>query len=539
MAQTDSRLTLTREISRSGVATVWEAYDAGLDRKVLVKAIHPQYARESDLRARFEREARAIARLSHPNVVQIYDLRANEDELSIILEYVEGVSLAKLLKERVALPAKVAVTITAEILTGLEQAHAAGIVHRDLKPENVLVSRRGEIKITDFGLASLRDQPTVTQEGMVVGTPSYMAPEQASGGDVTAATDLFAVGLILFEMLTGSRLIHGASLAEAFQNVLRYSQPRLDVYRDKIPERVEPVLRRLLERQPDKRHSSASEARLALATTQPEGMLPRALIADYLSGDTVQRAGVTRTARRPHSRTKRTALMLMLVAALGVAGYFGSRIRSTSVEIPVDSVATAVPRVIDTNAVARIETDSVGHSREPAGDTTVGVNVMQPPGQRPVSEPSEAPIAPPDPAILEITTRPWASVYLGDSLVGTTPLASSLKLVPGDYEFVLLNPEIGFPVMRRITARAGETSELKVNLYDSVARIQIASVKPWADIYVDGKFEVRTPSSRLIFRPLGTHTLTLKHPEYPVYTKEISFRQSDPVYEVRVDLTQL
>ena len=108
------------------------------------------------------------------------------DDLSIILEFIEGATLGKLLKDRGALPAEVAVTIAGEILAGLEHAHAAGIVHRDLKPDNVLVSARGEVKITDFGLATLRDQPTVTQEGMVIGTPSYMAPEQAEGGEITA-----------------------------------------------------------------------------------------------------------------------------------------------------------------------------------------------------------------------------------------------------------------------------------------------------------------------------------------------------------------
>jgi len=168
----DGRLTLLHLISRSNIATVWEAYDSELDRRVLVKYIEPQYSRDEDVRARFLREARAIAKLSHANVVQIYDLRSDEEKLSLILEFVEGLSLRKLLKERGPLPLHVAVTIAAHIAAGLEHAHAAGIIHRDLKPENVMVSRRAEVKITDFGLVTLRDQPTLTQEGMLLGTPS-------------------------------------------------------------------------------------------------------------------------------------------------------------------------------------------------------------------------------------------------------------------------------------------------------------------------------------------------------------------------------
>ena len=118
-------------------------------------------------------------------------------------------------------------------------------------------------------------------------------------------------------------------------------------------------------------------------------------------------------------------------------------------------------------------------------------------------------------------------------------MSKPLRVPAGDYDLVMLNPEIGFPIVKRVSVEPGEQTSVKVNLYDSVARIRVASVKPWADVYVDGKLELRTPSSRLIFRPLGTHTITLKHPDYPVYTTEVSFQLSDPIYEVRVDLTQL
>ena len=541
MAETENRLTLTREISRSGIATVWEGYDAGLDRKVLVKSIHPQFARESDLRARFEREARAIARLSHPNVVQIYDLKASGDELSIILEFVEGMSLGKLLKDHGALPAEVAVTISAEILAGLELAHASGIIHRDLKPDNVLVSRRGEVKITDFGLATLRDQPTVTQEGMVVGTPAYMAPEQATGGEIGPATDLFAVGLILFEMLTGKRLLEGASLAEALQSALKYTPPRLELYREFIPEAIEPVLRKLLEKPPEKRYPTAPSAREALLQTQPEGLLPRTLIADFLTGEPIRRLATAR-ASRPRSRVLQLLLSLALVISVGgVAYYITYTSRPTSPRFSdsllVESDTALVPYTNATVILPPQPLDTSQRTGESPRDTQIAGRIPVP--RPPVTDPRRDTPELHAPGLLEITTRPWASVYIGDSLWGTTPLSKPLSMLPGDYDLVLMNPEIGFPIMRSVSIEPGEQSSLKVNLYDAVARIRVASVKPWADVYVDGKLEFRTPSSRIIFRPLGSHTITLKHPEYPVYTTEVSFRQSDPIYEVRVDLTNL
>ena len=542
MAEDDGRLTLTREIARSGIATVWEGYDTGLDRKVLVKSIHPQYARESDLRMRFEREARAIAKLSHPNVVQIYDLHTGVEELSLILEYVEGASLGKLLKERGALPLEVAVTLAAGILAGLEHAHAAGIIHRDLKPDNVLVSKRGEVKITDFGLASLKDQPTVTQEGMVIGTPSYMAPEQAEGEDITPATDVFALGLMLFEMLTGTRVHSGTSLGETFQNVLKYQPPHFEDYRDSIPPPLEFVLRRMLERSPSRRYASAKEAYSALLQTQPEGLLPEALIADFLSGEAIRRPTPKGTARaHARSRNVRAAAIVFVVLLVAVAGYRVFSVRPWEKPNPL-----LVPDRSDTIKLFAPPDAPIQNPPLPPESSPRGSDVTEtPPVTKPI--PVKPPVARPDTSVasasrelglLDISCRPWASVYFGDSLVGATPLPNALRIPAGIYNLVLLNPEIGLPIVRNVTVRPGATTDLHVNLYDYVARIRIASVKPWADVYVNGTFELRTPSSKTIFRPLGTYTVTLKNPDYPVHTETLTFQEGTPLREVRVDLTE-
>jgi len=138
---------------------------------------------------------------------------------------------------------------------------------------------------------------------------------------------------------------------------------------------------------------------------------------------------------------------------------------------------------------------------------------------------------------LTLSTRPWASVYIGDSLVGTTPMPGRLSLRAGRQRVLLLNPEIGIPVQREVEIRPNETTELSVNLYDHVARIRIASVKPWADVYVNGEFVLRTPSSKIIFKPPGTYQITLRNPDYPDYTETVTLREGDPVREIRADLT--
>ena len=433
-------------------------------------------------------------------------------------------------------------TIVAEMLSGLEHAHVNQIIHRDLKPDNVLISNRGEVKITDFGLATLKDLPTVTQEGMVVGTPSFMAPEQAEGSEITPATDVFACGLILFEMLTGHRVHEGTTMAETFQNVMKYQPPHFEEYAEAIPPLVEPVLRRMLERNTAKRFASAGEARESLVASQPEGLLPGTLIADFLLGEPIHR--MTARSVVPHKhfslwlRTGSAAIFVLVIAWLI---YYFAVIHNTAVPSkptpqiepeslivakpvtqPVDTTVHVVPGTTEPTPVA-----AKPHTLEPQSPLVSNVPI-----KRPEMPPATGP------GLLSISCVPWAQVYIADTLVGTTPLPAPIKLPSGSYDLVLLNPEIGQPVVRPVTVKPGETSDLKVNLYDYVARIRVASVKPWADVYINGKLELRTPSSKTIFRPLGRYVVTLRNPDFPEHSDTLTFREGDPVHEIRVDLSQ-
>ncbi|MBK6767381.1 MAG: protein kinase [bacterium] len=532
----DDRLKLVREISRSGVATVWEGWDSSLDRKVLVKAIHPQYARDADLRIRFEREARAIARLSHPNVVQIYDIQSGADSLSLFLEFVEGETLGSLLKRRGALPVDISLRITIDVLSGLEQAHSGGIVHRDLKPDNILIASNGAIKITDFGLASLRDLPGVTMDGMVVGTPSYMAPEQALGSETSAQTDLFTCGAMLFEMLTGSRLIAGESLGEAFQNVIKYRPPDLKHFEKLIPESVLPVLEMLLERDPSRRPESAASVKHFLLTRTEFHPADIFALADFVSGtERVQPATDILLKARRHSKYWAIAGSVFLVILL--IGLWSlvrddkqTVVTKPTIPTPSDSSSTVPAIPLDTSTT-KPPTDTTG-------DT---VSATRPrPTPRDTST-ARTPLTPPievGPAYATFTSTPWARVFYNDSLLGTTPILQPVKLPSGRGTLLLLNDEIKLPVSRQLELKANDTTEIAVSLQDFVARLKIASVRPWADVYVDGVLKFRTPSTQVIYLPVGRHTLELRHPELPTYTKDLDFQPRDPIFEVRVDLTK-
>lgn len=208
------------QIARGGMATVYMGTDTRLDRMVAIKIAHPEISDDADFVRRFIGEARSAARLSSPNVVAIYDQGTDGRLHYIAMEYVPGRTLRQLLNERGRLGARESLDIMTGVLSGLAAAHQAGLVHRDVKPENVLLTSSGEVKVADFGLARSVAGAIATQGGMLIGTAAYLAPEQVIGGTSDARTDVYAAGVMLFEMLTGSHPHTGESpLAVAYKHV--------------------------------------------------------------------------------------------------------------------------------------------------------------------------------------------------------------------------------------------------------------------------------------------------------------------------------
>jgi serine/threonine protein kinase/tetratricopeptide (TPR) repeat protein len=245
------------------MGVVYEARDEELDRALAIKTIADPNA-DSDMRERFRREARAAARIRHPNVCQIYEIGEHEKTLFIAMELLEGESLAERL-QRGRLPTSNALTVALETLSALEALHSREVVHRDLKPSNIFLGPHG-VKLLDFGLAKpqssspvLAEEQTVsplTQAGMVVGTPPYMAPEQVQGGRIDGRTDLFSLGAILFEMLTGSRPFQGSSPMEVYHAVLYEQPPAIAGF--PAAAALDRVVRRALAKRPDDRYPDAT-----------------------------------------------------------------------------------------------------------------------------------------------------------------------------------------------------------------------------------------------------------------------------------------
>jgi serine/threonine protein kinase/beta-lactam-binding protein with PASTA domain len=216
----DGRYQVEAQVAMGGMATVYRAMDIRLDRQVALKVMHADLARDEEFVNRFIGEAKSVARLSHPNVVAVFDQGRDGSYLYLAMEYLPGRTLRDLLDERGWFPPREALAIMVPLLSGLAAAHTAGIVHRDVKPENVLVAPDGHLKVVDFGLARALTMSSQTRTGLIIGTVAYLAPEQVTGTGADARTDIYAAGIVLFELLTGTKPHTGESpLSVAYKHV--------------------------------------------------------------------------------------------------------------------------------------------------------------------------------------------------------------------------------------------------------------------------------------------------------------------------------
>ncbi|HKI83505.1 MAG TPA: protein kinase [Candidatus Krumholzibacteria bacterium] len=310
---------ILEKLGQGGMGEVWRAHDQNLDRDVALKLLPLDLANDPERIARFRREARVLASLNHPNIAHLHGFEEDKGQSFLVMELVEGEELAQLI-ERGPLPIPEAVTIGRQIAAALESAHRAGIVHRDLKPANVMLTAEGRVKILDFGLArafsgddesegDIANSPTITaamtQAGTILGTAAYMSPEQARGKKVDQRSDIWAFGVILHELLTGSRLFAADTVSDTVANVLK-SQLDQSQLPANTPPALRRVLRRCLQRDPDRRWHAASDLRIELEECLDESA-----------------SGEGETAQRASSPLWRRTLPWVAAAVISLLAVFG------------------------------------------------------------------------------------------------------------------------------------------------------------------------------------------------------------------------
>src|SRR5271166_5707775 len=259
-------------LGTGAMGEVYRAHDPVIDRAVAIKVVRPELISGSGAEQwlqRFRREARAAGRRSHPNIVAIFDIGDDDGRPFLAMEFVDGRSLDAILKESAPLDPGRSVAIIAQVLSALGFAHESGIVHRDVKPSNIMVLQNGQVKVADFGIARI-DTSDLTIVGDLLGTPAYMAPEQLSGAPVDQRTDLFAAGVILFEMMTGVKPFRGKSITEIMSLMENRGPEDIGVLNPAVPDALKQVIAKALAFDPSRRYATAGAFAKAIAEAVPD-----------------------------------------------------------------------------------------------------------------------------------------------------------------------------------------------------------------------------------------------------------------------------
>ena len=558
------------ELAQRPDSFVYKAYQRSLDRFVLLKVMRPDEHASPDQAQRLASEARLVARIQHPNVVAVHDYGEQDGEAYIVSEFVEGCDLAALLQTG-RLPVGVVLYVLEMVARGLAAAHGSGVLHRDIKPANILIASTGDVKLADFGMASL---PADAHD--VRGTLAYLAPEQLRGDAADERADLFSLGATLFEMLAGRPAFQAPTRSAMMDAILNFDPMPLIEMDHRIPGNLRALCAALLDKQPERRPPEAADVLEQLAGVQaacppatreqvaclmqdpesyplarPAGVVPPRLvgvISPRLEGsqhaapsEAASREGLPSTRRRAFVIAPVAVVLVVLVVAMawimiarpaaqpqphvslqsetGVDGadlreaVDGSRSRS---DIPVEPLLRTLADDVSAPPVeeaggAPAAGAAVVHQDIVLADESVLVEseaALPVPGDS-SRWPGLAEFFAPPPARLHVVSDPWVAVFINGDSIGTTPM-QPLTLAAGRHEVVLRNPY--FPPYRstvELTPAAEDT--LAVSLWATVAQVTVQA-KPWAVVYIDGKEVGTVPlRDRPFYLQPGRHVLRVEN----------------------------
>jgi non-specific serine/threonine protein kinase len=268
IGKTISHYKIIEKLGEGGMGEVYLAEDTSLDRKVALKFLPKAYTADANAISRFKREAKAVAKLNHPNIITVYEISEFEDTTFIAMEYVEGSSLRDVIKEG-EMSIDIVKNIATQICEGLNEAHKVGITHRDIKPENILIDRQGRVKVLDFGLAQIKGANRLTKETSTLGTLKYMSPEQYKRSKIDHRTDIWSFGVVLFEILTGELPFRGEYEAALMYSVVNEEPKSLISLRHDTPQNLQQIVSKTLEKDPENRYQNIEDILIELKKTQP------------------------------------------------------------------------------------------------------------------------------------------------------------------------------------------------------------------------------------------------------------------------------
>lgn len=563
---------ITGTLATGGTAVLYRAVQTSLDRAVVVKRLHAHLVADPTFMRRFELEAKSAASLDHENIVRIIDFGRDDDGYFIVMEFIDGPSLKDLLAARRVLDERTALLVAREICRGLAHAHGRGIVHRDIKPANVMITRDGVVKITDFGLVKLAQSAAqATVADTLLGTPLYMSPEQAVGETVDGRSDLFSLGTICYEALTGAQPFLGDTYAAVIRRIMDAAVPPPSRRRPGLRPETDAIVTRALARDPARRYPGAVEMGRAIE----EALGQEAVIASRERLRRLVTAGgeppVPPPAKRRARRSRGAGRLLPVAAALagtaaiailsflgplrgGFAGGIDALRRSDPVQAnagmipapPADIFAEIAPAAAPVGAAAAPDSvppvDAAG--ADPAGaarDTTLSVHGPIPAAAAPEPLPIEAPVvekpreaapAPAPPAapptgFLDVAVDPPADVLVDGVRETSSGRLAMLEIEAGPHELVCRRE--GYrEYVERLVILKGEASRRRISLAEIMGRLVVDGTAG-ARVYVDGALRGEVPTGEPIELRPGRHTVEIRKPGFAEWRNVVIVPAEEPL----------
>ncbi|MBN1481911.1 serine/threonine protein kinase [candidate division KSB1 bacterium] len=471
-------------------ASVYSAHHIYLGKRIFLKTLDREKVTDPAMLPRFQREAKTLAQLDHPNIIKVLDFGTQGQFFYISFEYFESRNLREMIKSgHLSETEKKAVLV--QLFRGLAYAHDHHVIHRDIKPENILLDDNNVLKIADFGLALVHGDAALTQQTSIVGTPSYMSPEQVRGEKLTVQSDLFSAGVVAYELFTGVNPFLGNDVGATLNNIF---MKKISVQETEIQDAsIRQVINSALQKNRQNRLPSAKAA-LALLGDSEESGTEKPIVRHRLF---------------PAKLVAGLAVIALVISLWFIFSHQAKEPLASKKNVGVlDSLVIRPP---SNSAAIETAMDSTAERALIAADPLIEV-------ENQIFDTSEVP------GRLTIQCQPWAHVYINGERRYTTPLQDAILLEPGEHEIQLRHPQ--FPTfVQNLRIESEKEYHLTATLYSVLA----CNVYPWGDIYLNGEILGQTPFEPIIIPP-GQHVLTVENKQHGRINEEFSIAAGDTFY---------
>ncbi|HSD62403.1 MAG TPA: serine/threonine-protein kinase [Ignavibacteriaceae bacterium] len=455
-------------IKKDLYTSVYLANHIYLGKKIILKTLNTDELADKTILARFKREAKILALLDHPNLIKVLDFGTYKNNFYISFEYFESKNLRNLIKQNNYTDEQKR-SLIIRLMKALNAAHQNHIVHRDIKPENLLVNKRLELKIADFGLALMQEETKLTLQSTIVGTPSYMSPEQIRGEELNPQSDLFSAGIVALELFTQVNPFLGKDINETINKILTFDESEINSRVSNLPDDIKMVITGLLKKNPNDRFKSAEEVLSILGIQASNHNL---------------KVKITEGEKKKGKKYLVAGIIVVILAAVG----FFYLNQTGNIEPINESLAKKEYSFSDKNSI-NIFTET--------------------PGSNPNNLPFQNSFLP---GKLFVEAEPWAEVFVDNKKIDTTPLDDYIQLKPGTHTLKLVHPNYP-PYIKKIVISNDKIESIKVNFPQLTGYLD-CKVMPWGEVYINGTHIGTTPLREPINLFPGTYRIKITNPRY-------------------------